>query len=292
MGADRASAFLPPRSSRSSPSLHRWTIKARVTVKSDIRHWSNAKGDGKLFSVNLLDDTVRLLPTSFCSLLAHLVSPPVPARLTQGEIKATGFNDACENLYPLFEEGKVYYISKARVNIAKKQFSNLSSEYEIMFEKDTDVQLVSSDLRRSQLGALREQELTRVRLRQCEDQESAPQIKFNFVELGNLGSQEKDATVDVLGIIQDNGDLSEITAKATQKQIKKRELTIVDRSGYSVRVTLWGRSAETWQESDNGVFAFKGAKVGDFGGRTLSMGGQSTMMADPDIAEAHDLRGW
>lgn len=36
----------------------RWTIKGRVTTKSDIRHWSNAKGDGKLFSVNFLDETV------------------------------------------------------------------------------------------------------------------------------------------------------------------------------------------------------------------------------------------
>lgn len=61
----------------------------------------------------------------------------------QGEIKATGFNDACDKLYPLFEEGKVYYISKARVNIAKKQFSNLSGEYEIMFENGTEVTLVS-----------------------------------------------------------------------------------------------------------------------------------------------------
>lgn len=43
----------------------------------------------------------------------------------------------------MLEEGKVYYISKARVNIAKKQFSTLNNEYEIMFEKDTDVQLVS-----------------------------------------------------------------------------------------------------------------------------------------------------
>lgn len=95
----------------------RWTIKARVTVKSDIRHWSNAKGDGKLFSVNLLDDS--------------------------SEIKATGFNEAVDRLYPVFEEGKVYYISKARVGIAKKQFSNLPNEYEITFERDTEVTLVS-----------------------------------------------------------------------------------------------------------------------------------------------------
>ncbi|SCV68933.1 BQ2448_1953 [Microbotryum intermedium] len=224
-----------------SPYQNKWTIKARVTVKSDVRHWSNQRGDGKLFSVNLLDET--------------------------GEIKATGFNEAVDNLYDVFEVGKVYYVSKARVNIAKKQFSNLSNEYEIAFERDTIVEL-------------------------CEDQDAAPQVKYNFVELASLGDCPKDSTVDVLGIVKDNGDLSEITAKATNKQIKKRELTIVDRSGYSVRVTLWGRSAETWKDTDNGVFAFKGAKVGDFGGRTLSMGGQSTIAEDPDVEAAHALRGW
>ncbi len=219
----------------------RWTIKARVTVKSDVRHWTNARGEGKLFSVNLLDDT--------------------------GEIKATGFNEAVDRLEPMFEEGKVYYISKARVNIAKKQFSNLTNEYEIMFENNTEVSL-------------------------CEDQDAAPQIKYNFVELGELEKIEPNGTCDVLGVVKDNGELSEITAKATQRQIKKRELSICDRSGYTVRVTLWGRTAETWQDTDNGVFAFKGAKVGDFGGRTLSMGGQSNITAEPDIPEAHALRGW
>lgn len=219
----------------------RWTIKARVTTKSDVRHWTNQRGEGKLFSVNLLDDT--------------------------GEIKATGFNEAVDRLEPMLEEGKVYYISKARVNIAKKQFSNLNNEYEIMFENNTEVSL-------------------------CEDQDAAPQIKYNFVELSELMSLEPNSTCDVLGIVKDNGELSEITAKATQRQIKKRELSICDRSGYTVRVTLWGKTAESWQDTDNQVFAFKGAKVGEFGGRTLSMGGQSTMTADPDIPEAHQLRGW
>jgi replication factor A1 len=60
---------------------HKWTIRARVTQKSDIRTWSNQRGDGKLFSVNFMDDT--------------------------GEIRATGFNEAVDNLYPKLEEGKV-----------------------------------------------------------------------------------------------------------------------------------------------------------------------------------------
>lgn len=92
--------------------------------------------------------------------------------------------------------------------------------------------------------------------------------------------------------MSDNGDLSEITTKATQKQLKKREVTICDRSGFACRVTLWGKSAESWEDSDHGVVAIKGARVGDFGGRTLSMGGGSTMSIDPDIPEAHTLRGW
>jgi replication factor A1 len=75
-------------------------------------------------------------------------------------------------------------------------------------------------------------------------------------------------------------------------QITKRELTVVDRSNYSVRLTLWGRQAETYQANDQPVVAFKGAKVGDFGGRSLSMLSSSTMVMNPDIPEAHVLRGW
>ncbi len=60
---------------------NRWTIKARVTQKSDIKHWSNSKGEGKLFSVTFMDET--------------------------GEIRATGFNDTVDNFYELLQEGKV-----------------------------------------------------------------------------------------------------------------------------------------------------------------------------------------
>lgn len=45
-------------------------------------------------------------------------------------------------MYPALEEGKVYRVARARINIAKKQFSNLSNEYEIMFTGDTEVEPV------------------------------------------------------------------------------------------------------------------------------------------------------
>lgn len=71
-----------------------------------------------MFSVNLLDES--------------------------GEIRGTGFNDQCDALYELFQEGGVYYISSpCRVQLAKKQFTNLNNDYELTFERDTLVEKVS-----------------------------------------------------------------------------------------------------------------------------------------------------
>lgn len=36
----------------------RWTIRARITNKSGIRTWSNSRGDGKLFSMEMVDESV------------------------------------------------------------------------------------------------------------------------------------------------------------------------------------------------------------------------------------------
>ena len=37
---------------------NRWTIKARVSQRSDLRRYSNARGEGKFFTVDLLDAQV------------------------------------------------------------------------------------------------------------------------------------------------------------------------------------------------------------------------------------------
>lgn len=53
---------------------NRWTIKARVTQKSEIRRYNNAKGDGKFFSFDLLD-------------------------AEGGEIRAVGWNDQASAIF-------------------------------------------------------------------------------------------------------------------------------------------------------------------------------------------------
>lgn len=100
-----------------SPYQNNWTIKARVIQKSEIKTWSNQRGEGKLFNVTLMDES--------------------------GEIRGTAFNQVVDEIYDKLEEGKVYFLSKARVNLAKKKFSNLSNDYELSLEKNTEIEEVS-----------------------------------------------------------------------------------------------------------------------------------------------------
>ncbi|CAM1500729.1 Fc.00g098910.m01.CDS01 [Cosmosporella sp. VM-42] len=225
-----------------SPFAHKWTIKARVTVKSDIKTWHKATGEGKLFSVNLLDES--------------------------GEIKATGFNDQCDAFYDLLQEGSVYYISTpCRVALAKKQFSNLPNDYELTFERDTVIE-------------------------KAEDQTNVPQVRFNFCSIQELQGVEKDNTVDVIGVLKEVGEIGDITSKKDGRPFQKRELTVVDDTGYSVRVTVWGKTANSFEAPVESVIAFKGTKVSDFGGKSLSLLSSGTMTVDPDIPDAHRLKGW
>ncbi|KZL72171.1 replication factor-a protein 1 [Colletotrichum incanum] len=225
-----------------SPYAHKWTIKARVTQKSDIRTWHKPSGEGKLFSVNLLDES--------------------------GEIKATGFNEQVDQYYDLLQEGGVYYISSpCKVQLAKKQFTNLPNDYELTFERDTVIE-------------------------KAEDQSNVPQVRFNFCNIQELQEVEKDATVDIIGVLKDVDEVSQIVSKSTGKPYEKRELTLVDDTNYSVRVTIWGKSATNFDAKPESVVAFKGTKVSDFGGRSLSLLSSGTMSIDPDIPDAHRLKGW
>jgi len=59
-----------------------------------------------------------------------------------------------------------------------------------------------------------------------------------------------------------------------------------------ISLTLWGKEAEDFDDDSNPVIAVKGAKVSDFGGKSLGCTFTSTLNINPDITEAHILRGW
>lgn len=127
---------------------------------------------------------------------------------------------------------------------------------------------------------------------QAEEQNDVPQIRFNFTNIANLQSVEAGTTIDVIGVLKDVGELSQILSKTTSKPYDKRDLTLVDNTGYSVRLTVWGNIAKEFDSVPESVVAFKGVKVSDFNGRSLSLLSSGSMTVDPDIEDAHKLKGW
>lgn len=119
-----------------------------------------------------------------------------------------------------------------------------------------------------------------------------PQVRFNFTNIGDLQTVEKDTTIDTIGVLKEISDVAQIVSKTTSKPYEKRELTLVDNTGYFVRLTIWGNTASSFDANLESVIAFKGLKVSDFGGRSLSLLSSGSMTIDPDIDDAHKLKGW
>lgn len=223
-----------------NPYQSKWTIRARVTNKSSVRTWSNSRGDGKLFSMEIVDES--------------------------GEIRVTGFNQEVDKFHELIEVGKVYYLSKASLKIANKQYTSVKNDYEMTLNGESSII-------------------------PCEDSCDVPMVQCDFVSIGDLETKEKDAVVDVIGVCKTVEQVTRLTTKSN-REVTKRTLELMDMSGKVVTVTLWGEDADKFDGSGQPIVAIKGAKLSDFGGRSLSASFSSTLMVNPDIPEAYKLRGW
>ena len=228
-----------------SPYKDRNVINARVTSKTEVKKWSNERGDGRLFSVSLLDGS--------------------------GEIRLTCFNDHVDQFFDLLQIGKVYEFANFQVKIAKRQYGSIQNDYEIAVDSNTTIKAVLDDI------------------------SEIPKILYTFIPISKIVDNKKDDILDIIAVVKECGELSEITAKTTQKQLIKRDLTLMDTSSASIRLTLWGKQAQDFTEQDaasNPVIAIKGVRVNEYQGKTLSTMGTSQITFNPDVSEAHTLRGW
>ena len=97
-----------------TPFFNSWTIRGRVTIKTNLKTYSNKNGEGKLFSFDVCDES--------------------------GEIRITAFNAECDKYFDLIQKDKVYLIAKGSVKSANKKFSSLNNDYEITLNSNSVIE--------------------------------------------------------------------------------------------------------------------------------------------------------
>lgn len=227
-----------------NPYSSRWTIKVRVTSKGAMREWNNDRGSGKLFSVDLLDESGT-------------------------EIRGTFFKEGADKFFDVIQEGQVYYMGGGRLKVANKKFTSIKNDYEISFDAKSMVEPAGSD-------------------------SSIASQTYSFKKLSDLQDLDLDreSNVDLLVVCTSVGEATSLTTKAG-RETSKRELTLKDDSGMSISLSLWGEKAQQYgEEMLNQVVAFKGVKVSDYGGRSLSAFNSTGITLQPDLPEAEAMRVW
>lgn len=211
-------------------------IRVKVQFKSPIRTWSNSKGEGRLFSVDLVDESGEIRATGFrdqvdkyyefleVNLPFLLLLPTIMVYTSICTISKTHFESTQSNL----QIDKVYYISKAQIKIANKQFSHLKNEYEMTFSNETIIQ-------------------------ECHEMvDSIPDTKYDFLLIDKLAHMEVGTLVgninvcghiifkltrsfaDVIAICKSASDVVTFQARSG-RELKKRDVCLVDQTLNTVR---------------------------------------------------------
>jgi len=100
--------------------------------------------------------------------------------------------------------------------------------------------------------------------------------------------------VDAVGAITHVGTVSSFQPKDMSRPSKQKlTLTIADESLLKISLTLWGNNASKLCYELGSVLAIKGAKISDYGGKSLNAGDEHSQLSiNPDNKRAHELKEW
>lgn len=102
-----------------NPYQGRWTIKGRCTFKSDVRTFTNARGEGKLMSFELTDNS--------------------------GSIRVTCFTDLVDSTNAMVHVGRVFVVSKGQLKPANEKYNRSTSNFEMTLGRESELREDSDD---------------------------------------------------------------------------------------------------------------------------------------------------
>ncbi|KAL8480468.1 hypothetical protein ACS0TY_027124 [Phlomoides rotata] len=130
-------------------------------------------------------------------------------------VQATLFNEQIDKFYEMLESGKCYLISKGNIRHVNKKFDNVNDKIEISFTNATKV----------------EESLECFPLKLTK-----PFVPFNEVE--NKSTDQ--SLMDILGMVVKVKQSFPVPLKSIAKTTRKCEVTLLDLTGDTIKLDLWG----------------------------------------------------
>lgn len=116
---------------------------------------------------------------------------------------------------------------------------------------------------------------------------------FEFCDIKSIQDVQQMKTLDVCGIIGDVSENEMVNLRKGSQKVRKY-ITLIDDTGCSISLTLWATMCDRVGNDDIGkVLAVKGARVSEFGGKSLNAADDhSTLFPELNHERCKQLNKW
>ncbi|KAG0625162.1 hypothetical protein M758_2G032500 [Ceratodon purpureus] len=235
-----------------NPYQGNWTIKVRVTSKSPLRTFKNARGEGNVFNVELTDEDGT-------------------------QIQATMFKDAADKFYDVLQLDKVYYISKGSLRMANKQYATVKNDYEMTLNANSEVTEAVDEASSFKLPSTT---YSFTKISELGQHISAKR----FVDV--LGVVQSVGPLTTVNRKTNNDEIPKRDVVLLDQSQQTVVLTLWNNTAEKEGAAL----ADIASESP--ILMAKGLRLSDFQGVSLSSTMNTMVLINPSIPDANDLRAW
>ena len=238
-----------------NPYNSNWTVLARVASKGDLRTFTNAKGEGKVFTCEIVDSEGTT-------------------------IEVTAWHEEAAKFYGVIEVGKVYYFGKGQLKPNNQRYSSVRNDYMMTLNRGSTVDECADNAVDTSKMQSRLEPVAFDKLATHLGRKGLVDVVGVVTTVGPLGSVKRKS---------DDADLQRRNLTLVDSSRRSVELTV-----WGELATTKGSDLEALVGGGGfPVLAVKGVRVSDYNGVSLSTVGRSVADVDPaGLEAAQELRTW
>lgn len=203
--------------------------------------------------------------------------------LSNATITLTLWNDYAEN----FDTDKVRDV----ITLTNVRLTEYNSKKSIALSRDSEITINENTQKAKSLKEWFESK-NHTLLSNIVSKNEMDGVEISSIE--NLHTILPLTTVNVMGVCFDIGELINFPNEKSNTDLRKREITLVDKSIKPIKLVLWNDEAIEFEKKfTDSVISIKNIQIIEKAGKKLLTNTNETIILhSPDIPESHDLQNW